>query len=38
MIGGVESSITRRVEGDKMIMEGNVVGKDNKFRIIFAKQ
>merc|ERR1712212_325433 len=36
--GGVESSITRRVEGDKMIMEGNVVGKDNKFRIIFAKQ
>jgi hypothetical protein len=38
MTGGVESRITRRVEGDKMIVEGNVVGKDNKFKIILARQ
>ena len=36
--GGVVSSITRKVEGNKMIMEGNVVGKENKFRIIFSRQ
>ena len=38
VMGGVESRITRRLEGDKMIMEGNVVGKENKFKINFARE
>jgi hypothetical protein len=37
-MGGVESRITRGLEGDKIIMEGNVVGKENKFKIIFARE
>jgi hypothetical protein len=38
VMGGVESRITRRLEGEKMIMEGNVVGKKNKFKIFFARE
>ena len=32
------SSQMWRLEGGKMIMEGNVVGKENKFKIIFARE
>ena len=36
--GGVESKISRKLEGEQMIMEGNVVGKENKFKMVFARQ
>ena len=37
VMGGMGSRITRRLQGDKMITEGNVVGKANKFKIIFSR-
>ena len=38
VMGGVESHISRKLEGEQLIMEGNVVGKENKFKMVFARQ